>query len=150
MGDIRDEGLVTQLVRNSTVQPRLYLALFGLFAALALVLSGIGLYGLIAYGVTQRTREFGIRLALGAAPRDVLRLVLREGLLLAVVGLSLGLAGAFASARFLQELVYQISVYDPLVFGTVFTLLALVAVAASFLPARRATKVDPMVALRAE
>jgi putative ABC transport system permease protein len=147
---IGDVSLVTQLVRNSTVQPRLYLALFGLFAALALLLSGIGLYGLIAYGVTQRTREFGIRLALGAAPRDVLHLVLREGALLAVVGLALGLAGAFASARFLQELVYQVSVYDPAVFGTVFTLLALVAVAASFLPARRATKVDPMIALRAE
>lgn len=147
---IGDINLVTQLVRNSTVQPRLYLALFGLFAALALVLSGIGLYGLIAYGVTQRTREFGIRLALGAAPSDVLRLVLREGVLLAAVGLALGLAGAFASARFLQELIYQVSVYDPVVFGVVFGLLALVALAASLLPARRATKVDPMVALRAE
>lgn len=147
---IGDVSLVTQLVRNTTVQPRLYLALFGLFAALSLLLSGIGLYGLIAYGVTQRTREFGIRLALGAAPRDVLRLVLREGVRLGAIGLVLGLAGAALTARFLQELVYEVSVYDPLVFGAVLALLSLVALAASFLPARRATKVDPMIALRAE
>jgi putative ABC transport system permease protein len=147
---IGDVDVVSRLVRNSTTMPRLHVALFGLFAVLALVLSAVGLYGLIAYGVTRRTREFGIRLALGASRPDVLRLVLRDGARLAAVGLALGLAGALAAARLLDSLLYRVSVNDPLVFAGVVVLLAAVAFAATFLPARRATRVDPMQALRTE
>lgn len=141
---------VDQFVSAGVTQPRLYLTLFGLFAGLALVLSAIGLYGLIAYGVAQRTREFGIRIALGASRHDVLRLVLREGAWLAALGLALGLVGAAAGARVLREMVYGVSVHDPLVFLVVPVVLAVVALAASLLPAGRATKVNPIEALRAE
>lgn len=147
---IGDVNVLSRLVRNSTTLPRLHVALFGLFAALALLLSAVGLYGLIAYGVTRRTREFGIRLALGASRPDVLRLVLRDGARLAALGLALGLVGALAAARLLDSLLYRVSVNDPLVFAGVVVLLAAVAFAATFLPARRATRVDPMQALRTE
>jgi putative ABC transport system permease protein len=141
---------VSSLVSNSVTQPRLYLTLFGLFAGIALGLAAVGLYGLIAYGVAQRTREFGIRTALGASQGEVLRLVLREGAILTGAGLALGLAGAGATARLLQTMVYATSVYDPLVFLGVPVLLAAVAAAACLLPARRAARIDPIVALRAE
>ncbi len=141
---------VTQLVANTTTQARLYLTLFGLFAGLALLLSAIGLYGLIAYGVAQRTREFGIRTALGASSGEVLAQVMREGAGLIGLGLGLGLAGAFVAARLLRQMVFETSVYDPAVFVFVPLVLALVAAAACLLPARRATRVDPSVALRSE
>jgi putative ABC transport system permease protein len=141
---------VARLVSNSTTQARLYLVLFGLFAGLALLLSAIGLYGLIAYGVAQRTREFGIRTALGATSREVLALVLREGALLVGLGLGIGLIGAFAAARLLRQMVFETSIYDPMVFAVVPLMLALTAAAACLIPARRATRVDPITALRAE
>jgi putative ABC transport system permease protein len=141
---------VDQFVSAGITQPRLFLTLFGLFAGLALVLSAIGLYGLIAYGVAQRTREFGIRVALGASHADVLGLVLREGVLLAGLGVILGLVGALLGAGVLREMVYGVSAHDPLVFALVPIVLALVALAASLLPARRATRVNPIEALRAE
>jgi ABC-type antimicrobial peptide transport system permease subunit len=137
-------------VSRSIAQPRLYFTLFSLFAALALLLSGIGLYGLIAYSVEQRTREFGIRTALGASPRAVLALVLREGAPLIAAGLALGLAGAFATARFLRHMVFETSLHDPAVFLTVALLLAIVALLACYLPSRRATRIDPIIALRSE
>ncbi|WP_415907161.1 ABC transporter permease [Oleiharenicola sp. Vm1] len=145
---VSDVVPMDQVVRRTATQPRLYLTLFGVFAALALVLSGIGLYGLVAYSVAQRTREFGIRTALGANPGDVLRLVLREGGALVALGLAFGLAGALATARLLQQLLFRGSAYDPLIFATVVLLLGGVALAACVLPARRAARVDPLVALR--
>lgn len=139
-----------EVVGNTVTQPKLYLTLFGLFAAIALFLAGIGLYGLIAYSVAQRTREFGIRSALGANAADITRLVLRESTHLVVLGLALGLLGAFATARLLQQMLFQTSAYDSLSFISVPLILAAVALTACLIPARRAARVDPAIALRAE
>ena len=141
---------MTALISNSVTQPRLYLTLFALFAGLALTLAAIGLYGLVAYGVAQRTREFGIRTALGARPHEILRLVLDEGGRLIALGLVLGLAGAFPTARLLETMIFETSLHDPTIFALVPLLLGLVAALACWLPARRATRIDPMIALRAE
>jgi len=120
------------------------------FAALALVLTAVGLYGVMAYSVVQRTRELGIRLALGASREAVLRGVLGRGLGLVGAGIGVGLVGAFAFTRVLRALLYGVSATDPAVFALIIGLLALVGVTSSYLPARRATRVDPMVAIRAE
>ncbi len=141
---------VSQLVANTVAQPRLYLTLFGLFAGLALLLAAVGLYGLIAYSVTQRTREFGIRIAHGAGPREMLALVLGESLVLVGLGLAFGLAGAFAAARLLRQMLFGTAIYDPWVFTIVPLLLCLVTVAAGFISARRVVKANPLDALRAE
>ncbi|WP_438483108.1 ABC transporter permease [Oleiharenicola lentus] len=141
---------VEHLVANTTTQPRLYLMLFGIFAGIALVLAAVGLYGLVAYSVAQRTREFGIRTALGASTRDVLRLVLKESVLLVFIGLALGLGGSLLSAQLLRQLLFTVSAYDPTVFFIVPTILAAVALLACLIPARRAAKVDPAIALRSE
>jgi putative ABC transport system permease protein len=138
------------VISRGVTQPRLYVTLFTLFAAIALLLAVIGLYGLIAYAVAQRTREFGIRTALGAAPREIVALVLREGSTLIALGVAIGLAGAFATTRLLSQMLTDTSVHDPLIFGLVPVILAAAAFAACLLPARRAAKVDPVVALRAE
>ncbi len=124
--------------------------LTALFAGVALLLASIGLYGVVTYAVVQRTREIGVRLALGAQRRDVLALVLGQGLKLAGIGLLLGLVGAFGLTRLLYSLLYQIEPTDPATFAMVTLLLLAVAVFACWLPARRATNVDPMVALRCE
>jgi putative ABC transport system permease protein len=128
----------------------LNLALIGALAALAVALAAGGLYSLIAYTVAQRTHEIGIRLALGAERRDILWLVLRQGLRLAAVGIALGLAGAVVATRALRSLLFGVSPTDPLTFVAIPLLLALVALLACWFPARRATKVDPLVALRVE
>lgn len=141
---------VRTLVKSSLTQPQLYLTLFGLFALLALLLAAIGLYGLIAYSVAQRTREFGIRYALGAQVRDVLRLVMGQGARLTALGLGLGLLGAAAVARLMETLLFRTKAYDPLVFAGVAFLLAAIGLLAALLPALRATKADPVAALRAE
>jgi len=134
----------------SVLSPRLNLLLFGLFAALALVLASVGIYGVTAYSVAQRTREIGIRIALGATRNEVARLVLRQGACLATVGVLLGLIGAFALTRLMASMIYGVSAADPLTFFTVAFLLAFVALAACYIPARRAMRVDPIIALRYE
>jgi putative ABC transport system permease protein len=124
--------------------------LFGSFAGLALVLTAVGVYGLLAFSVARRTNEIGLRMALGANRTDVLRLVLKEGLTLIAIGLAVGLAGALVLMRSLTTLLFGVRATDPASFVTVSAVLLLVGMAASYLPARRATKVDPLVALRNE
>jgi putative ABC transport system permease protein len=141
---------VRTLVKQTLTQPQLYLTLFSLFAVLALLLAAIGLYGLIAYSVAQRTREFGIRYALGAQVRDVLRLVMGQGARLTALGLVLGLLATAAVARLMETLLFRTKAYDPLVFIGVAFVLAVIGLLAALLPALRATKADPVAALRAE
>jgi ABC-type antimicrobial peptide transport system permease subunit len=124
--------------------------LLSIFGAIALVLALAGLSGLIAYSVSQRTREIGVRIALGATMRDVLKLVIGEGMLLTLIGMAAGMGAAFGLTRFLSDLLYGMSAIDPLTFGAIALLLIGVAFVACWLPARRATKVDPMIALRCE
>jgi putative ABC transport system permease protein len=141
---------VRTLVKQTLTQPQLYLTLFSMFALLALLLAAIGLYGLIAYSVTQRTREFGIRYALGAQVRDVLRLVMGQGARLTAFGLVLGLLAAAGVARLMETLLFRTTVYDPLVFGGVVFVLGVIGLLAALLPALRASKADPVAALRSE
>jgi len=139
-----------EIVSGSVAQPRFASQILGLFAVLALLLAAVGLYGLIAYTVSQRTHEIGIRMALGAAPRDVLKLVIGQGLKLASAGAAIGIVGALALTRLMNGLLFQVSPTDPITFIGVTALLTIVALAASYLPARRAMRVDPMIALRYE
>jgi putative ABC transport system permease protein len=122
----------------------------GIAGGMALLLGIVGLYGVIAYSVSQRTREIGIRMALGSQKGDVIRLILSEGTLVILIGLAVGLAASVSSTRFLSSLLFGVTATDPLTFAGVIILLALVALAACYIPARRAAKVDPMVALRYE
>ncbi|HEX8491039.1 MAG TPA: ABC transporter permease [Chthoniobacterales bacterium] len=141
---------VRTLVKQTLTQPQLYLTLFSMFALLALLLAAIGLYGLIAYSVAQRTREFGIRYALGAQVRDVLRLVMGQGARLTAFGLVLGLLAAAGVARLMETLLFRTTAYDPLVFGGVVFVLGVIGLLAALLPALRASKADPVAALRSE
>jgi putative ABC transport system permease protein len=122
--------------------------LLGVFAGLALVLATLGLYGLLAYAVTQRSREIGLRIALGATAREVVTLVALRGLVLAGAGMALGLAGGWAATRAMKSVLYGVQPADPSTFGLVITLLAAVAFVACLVPAARAARVDPMVVLR--
>jgi predicted permease len=140
----------TKVFSDSLKARRFNLLLVGVFAATALLLALTGIYGVIGYSVTQRTREFGVRMAVGAEVRDVLHLVLRQGLMTAFVGVSVGLVGSFVLTRIMTSLLFGVSANDPLTFAGVSMLLLLVALVASYIPARRAAKVDPMVALRHE
>ncbi len=138
------------LVERSVADRRFLLALMGVFAALALVLTIIGLYGVISYLVNQRTQEIGIRMALGAQMNQILRMVLKQGMVLALTGVALGLTAAWLLTRLMKTLLYQVSATDPVTFGGIALLLIGVALFACYIPARRATKVDPLVALRYE
>ena len=141
---------MTELISQSVAQPRFNTLLIGLFGTLAFLLAAIGIYGVISYDVAQRTNEIGIRMALGAQRWDVLRLIVRQGFVLTLAGLFAGIAGAFGLTRFLNQLLFDVKPTDPAIYVAVAGLLVLVAVAASLVPARRATKVDPLVALRYE
>jgi putative ABC transport system permease protein len=138
------------ILSGATSAPRAVTSLFSAFATLALVLGIVGIYGVISFFVGQRTREIGVRMALGAQPRDVLKLVIREGLSLTLVGVAVGLTAAFALTRFLGSLLYGVGAEDPLNFTVVAVLFAIVALAACYIPARRAMRVDPIIALRYE
>jgi putative ABC transport system permease protein len=141
---------MTERAAEVTSRTRFIALLLGLFAGLALLLAAVGVYGVTAYSVSAREREMGVRIALGAQPGAVLRLILRDGLILTGVGLALGVLASWASLRALKSQLYDVSATDPLTFIVISLLLIAVALLACYLPARRATKVDPMVALRTE
>ena len=134
----------------SVAAPRFSTTLLSIFAGVALVLTIVGLYGVMSYSVAQRTNEFGIRLALGAQARDVLWMVVKHGSKLILIGLAIGLAAAYALTRWIASLLFGVKANDPLTFAAVAVLLAIVALIACYVPALRATKVDPMEALRCE
>ena len=139
-----------QIISDSVAQPRFNTLLLTLFAGIAMTLAALGLYGLMTYAVSERTREIGIRMALGAEANRILRLVVGQGLMVVTVGVGIGLAGAAALTRMLTGLLFGVSTTDPAVFAIIAFLLAAVALLACWLPARRAARVDPMEALRCE
>jgi predicted permease len=139
-----------EVLSSAQARPRFLTLLLTMFSGVALVLAAVGIYGVISYSVAQRTNEFGIRMAMGAGPRDVLRMVLGQGLVLGIIGVALGAAGALALTRLIRGLLFGISSFDPLTFLVMAALLTAVTLAACWVPARRATRVDPMVALRYE
>jgi predicted permease len=147
---ISEVQTMEQVVSDATAQSRFYLFLLSAFACVALVLAAAGIYGVISYSVSRRTHEIGIRMALGAAANEVVRLVLVQGMALALAGVVAGAAGALALNRMLSGMLYGVQPGDPATFLAVSLLLSFVALAATYIPARRAAKVDPMVALRYE
>jgi ABC-type antimicrobial peptide transport system permease subunit len=139
-----------QMIAESVAGRRFSMLLLGAFAGLALVLAAVGIYGITAYSVAQRTREMGLRMALGAQPGTVLGMVLKEAGVLAGVGLAVGLVLALASTRVMASLLFGVPATDPMTFAVVAFALTVVSLAAAYVPGRRATRVDPMVALRAD
>jgi putative ABC transport system permease protein len=141
---------VELMIHEQSAPKRIMTALMGVFAAIALLLAAVGLYAVMAYAVSQRTHEIGVRMALGARSRDIMRLVAGQGLKLTLAGLTLGMAGAFALTRVMEPLLYGVTATDPLTFALISLALASAAFLACWIPSRRATKVDPMIALRCE
>jgi ABC-type antimicrobial peptide transport system permease subunit len=147
---VREITVGDTYLRESLAPTRFAMALLGAFAGLALVLSGVGLYGVIAYSVTQRTREIGVRIALGAEPASVRRLVVAGGLRLTALGIAIGLAAAAVSTRVLAHLLYGVTPADPVTYATIAAIVVAIALAASYVPAGRAMRIDPTEALRAD
>jgi putative ABC transport system permease protein len=141
---------MTDLVESSVAQPRMYTLLFFAFAAIALLLAGLGIYAVLSFAVTQRTREIGVRIALGARFGDVINMVLASGARLFVAGAAIGLMAAVALSRLMSHLLFEVSPGDFLSYASVLIVFAVIAFLACFIPARRAAKVDPIVALRYE
>jgi putative ABC transport system permease protein len=137
-------------IGKTLAQPRFNMVLLGVFATVAMALAAIGIYGVIAYSVAQRTREIGIRMALGAQRGDMLGMVMRQSLTVVVIGIVIGLVGSFGATRLLASLLYGVGANDVFTYAAVVFLLGSAALLASYIPARRAMKVDPIIALRAE
>jgi ABC-type antimicrobial peptide transport system permease subunit len=137
-----------EILSEDVAQRRIGMMLLASFAALALALASLGIYGVLSYSVTQRTQEIGIRMALGAGSKDVLWMVLADGMRLAAAGIAIGLGASFALTRLMKALLYEVSATDPLTYTGVALLLVIVALLACWIPARRAAKVDPMTSLR--
>jgi len=148
--DVEQPTTLVDEVKNSIAAARMASTLTSLFGLTALLLAGVGLYGVMSYAVSRRTREIGVRMALGARAADVLKLVLKQGMLLVGIGVAAGLGAALVATRLIESLLYGVSRKDPATFAAVVLLLAGAALLACYVPARRATKVDPMVALRCE
>lgn len=142
--------MMPDLIKASVAQPKFRTSLLSLFAGMALVLAATGIFGVISYSVSRRTNEIGIRVALGASRRTILRMILRETLTLTFVGMAVGIPCALAASRLLGHMLFGVSASDPVTLATVALVLAAVAALAGFVPARRAMRVDPMVALRYE
>ncbi len=139
-----------QRVQESLARRHFSMLMLGLFAVLALMLATVGIYGVMSYVVTQRAREIGIRLALGATPRGILGLVVRQGMRLTLAGVGIGLLGAFAITRLMSSLLFGVGTMDPFTFGAIAMLLSAVALIAIYVPAQRAARIDPMISLRCE
>jgi putative ABC transport system permease protein len=139
-----------EYMSRTLAKPRFNALLLSIFAGTALLLTAIGIYGVLTYSVSQRTNEIGIRIALGAAQSNIFRLVVGQAMLLVAISIAIGLFGAFTAARFLSSLLYGVAAWDPVTFTSIATLIAAVAFLACWLPARRAARVDPGIALRAE
>jgi ABC-type antimicrobial peptide transport system permease subunit len=145
---ITSVSTLESVLGGTVARPRLLAMLLVLFGAMGLTLGALGIYGVLAYAVSQRRQEIGVRVALGAAPRSILGLVVRQGMGLALAGMVAGLAGAFVVTRVMQSVLYEVGVTDPATFGLVVLVLLGVALAASWLPARRALRIEPVTALR--
>jgi putative ABC transport system permease protein len=147
---ISNVASMDSVVASSVAQPRILSEFVGVFAGFALLLSAIGIYGVMAYSVASRTQEMGIRMSLGAEPRDIVKLVVKQGMSLALIGVAIGLAASLALTRLISTLLFGVSASDPLAFSLAAVVLVATALVACYLPARRATRVDPLVVLRFE
>ena len=147
VSDVRTMG---QVMADTVARARFNTLLLALFAGLATLLAAVGIFGVMNYSLTMRTREIGLRMALGAQPRKVVMLMLKQGLVLTLIGTAIGLAGALALTRLMSSLLFGVDAADPATFAVIVVLLVVVSLIASYLPARRAARIDPLIALRAE